>query len=131
MHLSNIIPPSAAALLACLMLASCAAEQRSERIIGVRATLPPDSDPNDGREEVLIEITVQDASGNMIAAPRLLTYIGQPAMAEIGANLREGFTGMRIEVTSRREGSSIVVDTKVIELDGHSKSMTVQARAAE
>jgi len=131
MHRSNITLPLAAALLACFTLSSCATEQRSERIIGVRATLPPDSNPGDGREEVLIEITVQDASGHMIAAPRLLTFIGQPAMAEIGANLAEGFTGMRIEVTSRREGGSIVVDTKVIEPDGHSKSMTVQARAAE
>lgn len=70
-----------------------------------------------GAELVLAAVRVTDAAGNALAAPRLLTKIGQTASIRVGTDDH----AIEVQVTSRREGAGVRVDAVLTEtgVPGH------------
>ena len=67
-----------------------------------------------GAELVLSSVRVTDSAGTVLMAPRLLVKVGEPASIRIGTDT----AWTDIQVTTRREGSAVLVDAALSESGG-------------
>ena len=107
----------AAALVACafvLLKGGCAstpntgaAAPHAGRVasLNLSATLVHDQSGDAARDTVMSEIRVVDSTGSVLAAPRILTAVGSPGSIRVGTE----HEFIEVLVTSRREGSAVVV----------------------
>lgn len=88
----------------------------------LRSTLVHGESGDGARNTVMSEINVIDSAGGVLAAPRMLTALGSPGSIRIGTE-REF---IEVLVTSRREGSAVVVTATCSEDGGPPR---IEARA--
>ena len=82
----------------------------------------------DGAEAdvVAVQVRVTDAAGDALMAPRLLVKVGEPASIRVGTDTR----WTDVQVTTRREGSAVVVDAALSESGGPVR-IRAKAQAAD
>jgi hypothetical protein len=94
----------------------------------VDASLVRDDGGKDGPQElVMSQIRITDASGATLAAPRILSRVGEPASIQLG--FESGMTDVRVH--SHRDGADVFVDAVLTRTDGPERlTARVKAKAA-